>query len=69
MNGKMNEYERFFVNFRKKCPKPIQHFPLIQSVVHSAFFFEQKYVRECIKNMEDEYQNLTKDVVRKFDGK
>ena len=69
MNEKMNEYEKFFVNFREKCPKPIQHFPLIQSVVHTAFFFEQKYARECVKNLEEEYQKLTKKVILKFDGK
>ena len=69
MDDKMNRYERLFVNFRKNCPKPMQHFPLFQSVVHSAFFFEQKYVRKYIKDIEKEFQNLTQEVVCNFDGK
>ena len=64
----MHGIKKLLINIRHTWPKPCQHFPLAQSLVHSGFFYQQTYVREDVKTIEKEYQNLTCKIIQDFKG-
>lgn len=61
--------EKSLIRIRNTWPKPCQHFPLAQSFVHSGFFLQQKYIREDIKSIEKEYQDLTRQIIKDHNGR
>ena len=64
----MYDIEKSLIKIRRTWPKPCQHIPLVQSLVHSSFFLEQKYVREDIKSIEKDFQDLTWKIIQEYKG-
>ena len=64
----MGYWEKKFIAIRNEWEKPIQHFPLAQTLVHCGFFFQKQYIREDIKVVERRYQDLTKGIITDFKG-
>ena len=64
----MGYWEKKFIAIRNEWEKPIQHFPLAQTLVHCGFFFQKQYIREDIKDVEWRYQDLTKGIIADFKG-
>ena len=64
----MHGIEKWLIDIRHTWPKPCQHFPLAQSLVHCGFFFQQKNVREDVKTIEKGYQKLTGKIIKDFKG-
>ena len=64
----MHSIEKWLIDIRHNWPKPWQHFPLAQSLVHCGFYFQQKYVRQDVKTIEKNYQNLTGKIIQDFKG-
>ena len=65
----MGYWEKKFIAIRNEWEKPIQHFPLAQTLVHCGFFFQKQYIREDIKALERKYQDLTRGTIADFKGK
>ena len=65
----MGYWEKKFIAIRNEWKKPIQHFPLAQTLVHCGFFFQKQYIREDIKDVERRYQDVTKGIITGFKGK
>ena len=64
----MGYWEKKFIAIRNEWEKPIQHFPLAQTLVHCGFFLQKQYIREDIKDVEWRYQDLTKGIIADFKG-
>ena len=64
----MGYWEKKFIAIRNEWEKPIQHFPLAQTLVHCGFFFQKQYIREDIKAVERRYQDLTENIIADFKG-
>ena len=62
----MSNYQRKLINIRNEWEKPLQHIPLVQTLVHSGFFFQKTYIREDIKALELEYQSLSREIIKDF---
>ena len=54
------------MKLRQRVFKPIQHFPLFQTVFHISFFCELRAINNFIENLVKEFHEKSQEIITKF---
>ena len=54
------------VDFKKKVPRPLQHLPLIQTIIYLGFFFEFQFLHQEIYEITKKFQKVSREINEEF---